>query len=225
MLEHPRGVADYHRSRHAALYPQAGELMEKLHGVEFVTTAEACAQLGPDVTPALINSWIRRGHLAPAGRLPGRAHLFKWDDVVEAERRTRTSARGAPRKVKVAANLPSAAMISTMSDQTDVTDAAQKRAGTTVPPPDRPIVYYVSFADRVKIGYSRDFRTRLYNLPHDDVLAVEPGPRELERMRHRQFAAQRITHEWFRLDDALRAHIEMLLDHYGPPEHVLGWTP
>lgn len=199
--------------------------MDKLHGVEFVTTAEACAQLGPDVTPALINSWIRRGHLVPAGRLPGRAHLFKWDDVVEAERRTRASARGAPRKVKVPGDLPADPKISTMSNQNEWTDPAQKRVGTIVPPPDRPVVYYVSFADRVKIGYSRDFRTRLYNLPHDEVLAVEPGSRELERMRHRQFAPQRITHEWFRLDDALRSHIEMLLDHYGPPAHVLGWEP
>lgn len=199
--------------------------MEKLHGVEFVTTAEACAQLGPDVTPALINSWVRRGHLVPAGRYGGRSYLFRWDDVVEAERRTRTSARGAPRKVQMPAHLPTTTKISTMSNQNEWTDAAQKRAGTTVPPPDRPVVYYVQFADRVKIGHSRDFRTRLGNLPHDEVLAVEPGARELERLRHRQFTAQHITHEWFHLDDALRSHIEMLLDHYGPPSHVLGWEP
>lgn len=199
--------------------------MEQLHGVEFVTTGEACAQLGPDITPALINSWVRRGHLTPAGRLAGRAHLFRWDDVVAAEMRTRTSRRGRRRKVTVTPHLPKISTPATMSELAPETNPAQNRTGTLVPPPDHSIVYYVQFADRVKIGHSRNFRTRLGNLPHDEVLAVEPGTRDLERLRHRQFVQQHITHEWFQLDDALRSHIEMLLDHYGPPERVLGWTP
>ncbi|KXK63367.1 hypothetical protein AWW66_03375 [Micromonospora rosaria] len=199
--------------------------MEQLHGVEFVTTNEACAQLGPDITPYVINNWVRRGLLTPAGRLPGRSHLFKWDDIVEVERRTRTSPKGRKRKVTLTAHLPKITSDATMTELPSETDAAQKRTGSIVPPPDRPVVYYIAFADRVKIGHSRALRTRLDNLPHDEVLAVEPGQRDLEQMRHRQFADQRITGEWFRHDAALRSHIEMLIDHFGPPEHVLGWRP
>lgn len=84
-------------------------------------------------------------------------------------------------------------------------------------------VYYVRFADRVKIGFSTSLPTRIANLPVDEVLAVEPGGRQLEQMRHAQFAVARIytNREWFVLTDELRSHCAMLVRHYGMPERYL----
>ncbi|WP_328339509.1 GIY-YIG nuclease family protein [Micromonospora sp. NBC_00421] len=81
----------------------------------------------------------------------------------------------------------------------------------------QPYVYYIRFGDRIKIGYSRNLSGRLANLPHDEVMAIEPGPIELEQMRHRQFAVHRITSrgEWFHMHPDLLAHIEMLVQHFG----------
>jgi hypothetical protein len=85
-------------------------------------------------------------------------------------------------------------------------------------------VYYIQFADRVKIGTTRDLKQRLAELPFDEVLAVEPGGRDLEKLRHTQFAQARIytNREWFVLTDELRSHCDMLVKHYGPPTAHLG---
>jgi hypothetical protein len=90
-------------------------------------------------------------------------------------------------------------------------------------PRDREHVYYVRVADRVKIGFSRNVYDRVASIPCDELLAVEPGGRPLEQMRHKQFAALRIyrNREWFRHEGELRSHVEMLLDHFGPPEKLL----
>lgn len=87
----------------------------------------------------------------------------------------------------------------------------------------QPFVYYIRFGDRIKIGYTLDVRGRLANLPHDEVLAIEPGPIDLERMRHQQFTAHRISSkgEWFRMHPDLLAHIEMLVQHFGTAETQL----
>lgn len=89
--------------------------------------------------------------------------------------------------------------------------------------PRQPFVYYIRFGDRIKIGYTLSVRGRLANLPHDEVLAIEPGALDLERTRHQQFAAHRITSkgEWFRQHPDLLAHIEMLVSHYGTAEAQL----
>ncbi|MFI6228614.1 GIY-YIG nuclease family protein [Micromonospora echinospora] len=72
------------------------------------------------------------------------------------------------------------------------------------------VVYYLRFADRIKIGYSRNLGSRLIAIPHDELLVVEPGAREVERRRHEQFAKQRIKGEWFTITDDLMQHIETL---------------
>ena len=73
------------------------------------------------------------------------------------------------------------------------------------------VVYYVRYRDRMKIGTSANPRSRLAQIPHDEVLAFERGGRPLEQRRHAQFAAARMeTTEWFRLDDALRQHVHEL---------------
>ncbi|MFV8301278.1 hypothetical protein ACNQP7_31770 [Mycolicibacterium fortuitum] len=73
-----------------------------------------------------------------------------------------------------------------------------------------PIVYYLKFGDRVKIGTSTNLRKRLLDIPHDEVLAVEPGGPAMERCRHLQFANSRVNGEWFSCGDDLMQHIETL---------------
>lgn len=57
-------------------------------------------------------------------------------------------------------------------------------------------VYYVRLDDeRIKIGYTGQLRSRLAALrAHPSaLLAAEPGGREVEKARHEQFGAERIT--------------------------------
>ena len=68
-------------------------------------------------------------------------------------------------------------------------------------------VYYIRFSDRVKIGYTTNLRQRLNGLPHDEVLATEPGTIQDERARHAAFADLRVTGEWFRYEEPLVSHI------------------
>lgn len=72
-----------------------------------------------------------------------------------------------------------------------------------------PVVYYILFGDRVKIGTTTDLPTRLKALPHDEVLATEPGSYDLERRRHRQLRSSRIyaNREWFHYSEEVRQHI------------------
>lgn len=73
-----------------------------------------------------------------------------------------------------------------------------------------PVVYYIRFADRIKIGTTNWLPSRLPELPHDALLGVEPGGRELENERHQQFASLHVTGEWFRMEPDLLAHIASL---------------
>jgi len=68
------------------------------------------------------------------------------------------------------------------------------------------VVYYVIFGDRVKIGTTSELTNRLANLPYDELLAVEPGGRELERQRHNEWATAHIRGEWFHATPELLAH-------------------
>lgn len=88
-----------------------------------------------------------------------------------------------------------------------------------------PVVYYIRFSDRIKIGYSANPEKRIAALPHDEVLAMEPGGRELEAARHGQFAEARIGRgEWFHMAPALVAHIRQLqADDADPWEQLAGW--
>lgn len=86
-------------------------------------------------------------------------------------------------------------------------------------PPEPTFVYYIQFGTRIKIGYTTNIRQRLGNLPYDEVLALEPGSRDLEQVRHRQFMAHRVgAGEWFFDNPDLRSHIKMLVRHYGPAD-------
>lgn len=81
------------------------------------------------------------------------------------------------------------------------------------------VVYYARIGDYVKIGYSARLRNRMSNLRVDELLACEPGGEELERQRHEEFAAERISRrrENFTLSERLVAHIEQVRSEHGLP--------
>lgn len=73
------------------------------------------------------------------------------------------------------------------------------------------VVYYLRFGDRVKIGTTKNLAKRLPDIPHDEVLATEPGGVYVERQRHQQFRHLRAkvghNREWFTLTPELAEHI------------------
>jgi len=76
------------------------------------------------------------------------------------------------------------------------------------------VVYYLRFADRVKIGTTRRLKQRMSNIPHDELLAIERGAYALEHLRHQQFAAHHITGEWFSFAPDIQSHCTMLRKHH-----------
>lgn len=78
-----------------------------------------------------------------------------------------------------------------------------------LPPPRVDVVYYLRYAERVKIGTTSNPRQRFAAIWHDDLLAFERGDRRLERQRHAEFAQERFgTTEWFEHSERLQCHIE-----------------
>lgn len=81
-----------------------------------------------------------------------------------------------------------------------------------LPVPRVDVVYYLRLGERVKIGTTYAPRQRFAALPHDEVLAFERGGRAVERMRHAEFADDRLgTSEWFALSPRIRAHAAALV--------------
>lgn len=84
-----------------------------------------------------------------------------------------------------------------------------------------PVVYYVRLGTTIKIGFSTNLRERLRALraTPSDLLAVEPGGRDLEQQRHQQFNHLRVTpkREDFHGDRDLRRHIGALRALHGMP--------
>ena len=70
------------------------------------------------------------------------------------------------------------------------------------------VVYYIRFRDAVKIGTTINPDARLRDHPWDELLALEPGGRKTERLRHVELHKHRLTGEWFELNDAVSRHIE-----------------
>lgn len=91
--------------------------------------------------------------------------------------------------------------------------------------PDRlEIVYYIRRSALVKIGTTVDPTARMSTLMPDEILAFEPGGRDLEQQRHRQFHPERVAKkgEYFRLSPRLQRHIDETRNAHGePPED---WT-
>jgi len=102
------------------------------------------------------------------------------------------------------------------------------RAGELIdhelPAPRVDVVYYLRYADRIKIGTTAKPRQRLAVIMHDELLAFERGDRVLERARHAQFAGIREGGEWFTATPELRAHAAMLADGIDPWSRYARWV-
>lgn len=88
------------------------------------------------------------------------------------------------------------------------------------------VVYYCLLRPGVvKIGTTTQLAIRIdsFRVPTSAVLAAEPGYFQLEKLRHQQFATQRIAvaYEDFRLDDALQAHIDKVRTTHGDPYELV----
>lgn len=95
--------------------------------------------------------------------------------------------------------------------EAEIADAAATRAPAREP---EPVVYYLRVGPyTAKIGTTTNLAARLGQLRTDStyVMAVEPGGRDVEANRHKQFAAERFgRREDFKLTERLRAHIETI---------------
>ena len=86
-------------------------------------------------------------------------------------------------------------------------------------------MYYLRYADRVKIGTTSNPRQRFSAIWHDDVLAMERGDRRLEHHRHVHFADERFgTTEWFAFTDRLRVHIDAVRGEVEPWDAYTRWV-
>jgi hypothetical protein len=82
------------------------------------------------------------------------------------------------------------------------------------------VVYYMKIGPHIKIGTTKNLRERIKALRCDpiDLLATEPGGREVEAERHRQFADDRLgRREDFKPSRRLLAHIRDVLAAHGTP--------
>lgn len=79
------------------------------------------------------------------------------------------------------------------------------------------VVYYIRRDSRIKIGTTTNMQARMGSLQPDEILATEPGGRQVERGRHQQFAHLRYRGEWFTPADDLLAHIARVRATHGEP--------
>jgi len=92
-----------------------------------------------------------------------------------------------------------------------------------LPRPRVDVVYYLRYADRIKIGTTARPRQRLAAIMHDELLAFELGDRTVERARQAQFAAIREGGEWFTATAQLRAHAASLAGDVAPWDSYARW--
>lgn len=81
-------------------------------------------------------------------------------------------------------------------------------------------VYYLKVGERIKVGYSVDVKRRMRAYPPgSELLAVEPGDRDLETQRHRQFAGSLLDgREWFRPTPDLLELVAEIVSVHGEPK-------
>jgi hypothetical protein len=77
-------------------------------------------------------------------------------------------------------------------------------------PPRQGHVYFIRFGQRVKIGFTTNWRRRLSALPYDEILALMPGTMLDEKRCHAAFAHLRDVGEWFRVAPDLLAFVASL---------------
>lgn len=81
------------------------------------------------------------------------------------------------------------------------------------------VVYYIRWADRIKIGTTTNLPQRMKALYFDEIIAVEPGGASLEARRHEEFSEYRIDayREWFTAAPGLVFFANTLRDRHGAP--------
>lgn len=108
-------------------------------------------------------------------------------------------------------------LLTTKDPTPSTTRQAKKQAGQARseygPKEKLGLVYFIRFADRIKIGYTTDLPTRMKTVPHDEILALVPGTMADEKTLHRKFNSLRITGEWFANDPRLTDFIKTLPVH------------
>jgi hypothetical protein len=85
---------------------------------------------------------------------------------------------------------------------------------------DQAVVYYIQFGHGIKIGTTTNLTARLktFCVPASQVLATEPGGRELEKSRHEFFRETRVLNtEVFEDSPKIRKHIEAVRKYHGEP--------
>lgn len=84
-------------------------------------------------------------------------------------------------------------------------------------------VYYMRINGHIKIGYTANLRQRSRNYPPGtELLAVEPGTRDLEKRRHGQFSRSLAQgREWFAESPDLEQHIKALAVEYVTPTALM----
>lgn len=84
-------------------------------------------------------------------------------------------------------------------------------------------VYYMRINGRIKIGYTANLHQRSRNYPPGtELLAIEPGTRDLEKRRHDQFSRSLAQgREWFAESDDLSSHILALAKDHPVPTNVM----
>ena len=75
------------------------------------------------------------------------------------------------------------------------------------------LVYFVRAEKRIKIGITRNIRSRMRALQTGhaakfELLFAIPGDRQLEYFFHRQFELEHVDREWFAMEGALKAFLE-----------------
>lgn len=83
-----------------------------------------------------------------------------------------------------------------------------------------PVVYYVQLGSLVKIGTSTNLRSRMQVVPHEKILAIEPGGLKVEQQRHREFAKHLVDgqREWFQAVPELLEHAKKIVATHGNPD-------
>jgi excisionase family DNA binding protein len=168
-----------------------------------ITTDQAAQLCG--VASVTVRQWIRRGHLPSVRRERGKI-LLNLIEVARTEQTMRARNHRASPLAPLGWQVDGDPEVD-MAIILRLCDEAAASQGVRV---STPVVYYLQFAGRVKIGTTGRLRQRLESVPHDELLAVEPGDARIERQRHRQFAQYRISGEWFQSAPPLMAHIATL---------------
>lgn len=83
-------------------------------------------------------------------------------------------------------------------------------------------IYYLLVAGRIKIGYSKDVKSRLRSYPPGSpLLALHPGTKQLETDMHTKFAGSKAAgREWFLDTPELREHIKQVIAEFGEPDRA-----